>query len=241
MNKNSLSLKLLTFKESFIMGLVDWMPLSIGVRIRRILYKLILSKIGSNVNIQPYVQLVNPNCIELGNKVLIDRFARLKNAGRNSKLCIGDSVKINRGADIKVHTNGYFEIDESVIIGAYSCLSGLNIKIGKFTMLGPHTGIFANNHVFTNPFRHINEQGHTYKGITIEEDCWLGSGVKVVDGVTIGRGSIIGAGAVVTKSIPPYSIATGVPAKIVGNRQDIQKNGLGTFALSSSLNNLTDN
>uniref|UniRef100_A0ACD5GX85 DapH/DapD/GlmU-related protein n=1 Tax=Desertifilum tharense IPPAS B-1220 TaxID=1781255 RepID=A0ACD5GX85_9CYAN len=46
-------------------------------------------------------------------------------------------------------------------------------------------------------------QGATYKGITIEDDCWLGCGVKVLDGVTIGRGSVIGAGSVVTKNIPP--------------------------------------
>ena len=52
----------------------------------------------------------------------------------------------------------------------------------------------------------------------IEDDCWLGHGVTVLDGVTIGKGSVIGAGAVVTKNIPPYSVALGVPAKVVKSR-----------------------
>jgi acetyltransferase-like isoleucine patch superfamily enzyme len=52
----------------------------------------------------------------------------------------------------------------------------------------------------------------------IEDDCWLGSGVKVLDGVTIGKGSVIGAGSVVTKNIPPFSVAVGVPARVIKSR-----------------------
>ncbi|MEB3336520.1 MAG: DapH/DapD/GlmU-related protein [Leptolyngbyaceae bacterium] len=64
----------------------------------------------------------------------------------------------------------------------------------------------------------INEQGLIGLGVVIEDDCWLGCGAKVMDGITIGKGSVIGAGAVVTKSLPPYSIAVGVPARIIGKR-----------------------
>ena len=56
----------------------------------------------------------------------------------------------------------------------------------------------------------------------IEDDCWLGTGAKVLDGVRIGRGCVIGAGAVVTKDIPPYSIAVGVPAKVIGRRDSVK-------------------
>ena len=52
----------------------------------------------------------------------------------------------------------------------------------------------------------------------IEDDAWLGLGVIVLDGVTIGRGAVIGAGAVVTGDVPPYAIAVGVPARVVGSR-----------------------
>ncbi|MBA2748254.1 MAG: acyltransferase, partial [Tatlockia sp.] len=63
----------------------------------------------------------------------------------------------------------------------------------------------------------------TRQGVVIEDNCWLGYGVKVLDGVTIGEGSVIGAGAVVTKDIPPYSVAVGVPAKVVRSRQPVEK------------------
>ena len=89
-------------------------------------------------------------------------------------------------------------------------------------MIASHSGIYANNHNFADPNRPICQQGNSYKGIVIEEDSWLGSGVRVLDGVTIGRGSVVGSGAVVTKSLPPYSIAVGVPAKVIGRRGESQ-------------------
>ncbi|MGQ9872018.1 DapH/DapD/GlmU-related protein [Leptodesmis sp.] len=52
----------------------------------------------------------------------------------------------------------------------------------------------------------MNQQGHSYKGIVIEDDCWLGTGVRVLDGVTIGKGSIIGAGSVVIKDVPTEAV-----------------------------------
>lgn len=62
-------------------------------------------------------------------------------------------------------------------------------------------------------------QDVTRKGIVIEDDCWLGHGVIVLDRVIIGKGSVIGADSVVTSDIPPYSVAVGVPAKIIKDRQ----------------------
>jgi acetyltransferase-like isoleucine patch superfamily enzyme len=56
--------------------------------------------------------------------------------------------------------------------------------------------------------------------IVVEEDVWLGASVIILGGVTVGRGSVVGAGAVVTQDLPPYSIARGVPARVVGMRGD---------------------
>jgi acetyltransferase-like isoleucine patch superfamily enzyme len=58
------------------------------------------------------------------------------------------------------------------------------------------------------------DQGITAEGIRIEDNCWIGAGAVVLDGVTVGRGSCIGAGAVVSQSIPPHSLAVGVPARV---------------------------
>jgi acetyltransferase-like isoleucine patch superfamily enzyme len=93
-----------------------------------------------------------------------------------------------------------------------------NITIGRDTMIASHTGIYANNHGFADLNVPIALQEVSAKGIEIGEDCWIGSGVRILDGVSIGRGSVIGAGAVVTKDIPPYSIAVGVPAKVIARR-----------------------
>lgn len=232
-------------KEALILALFEGIPLPLGKVLRNLVYRSILGRIGNKVDIQVSVELINTDHIEIGNKVMISRYARLRNVGRDSKIIIGNGAKINRGADIKVHCggNGCVEIGENTIIGAYSCLSGLHIKIGNDCLIAPHVGIFANNHVFTDPHRKIREQKHTYKGIVIEEDCWLGSGVKVMDGVTIGKGSVIGAGAVVTKNIPPYSIAVGVPAKVVGKREDLSEQLTDNYPelLSANQNNLISN
>ena len=84
--------------------------------------------------------------------------------------------------------------------------------------------IVAVDHVYDDPQRPIREQGITAQGIVIEDDVWLGAGATVVDGVTIGRGSVIGAGAVVTTDMPPYSIAVGIPAKVVKDRRQLEQN-----------------
>jgi acetyltransferase-like isoleucine patch superfamily enzyme len=59
------------------------------------------------------------------------------------------------------------------------------------------------------------DQGITAQGIVIEDNCWIGAGAIVLDGVTIGRGACVGAGSVVTKSVPPHSLAVGSPARVI--------------------------
>ncbi|MEO1186848.1 MAG: DapH/DapD/GlmU-related protein, partial [Cyanobacteria bacterium J06636_27] len=72
--------------------------------------------------------------------------------------------------------------------------------------------------------------------IVIEDDCWLGHNVTVLDGVKIGKGSIIGAGSVVNQNIPPFSIAVGTPARIIRNRLDRQTSNLSTSIKSKMQN-----
>ena len=170
--------------------------------------------------------------IEIGNRVKFHRDVRIRCKGENSKIRLGDWVHIDRGVDIKMHqSNGEIEIGSHCYIGPYTCLSGNTIKIGNDCLIASHTGIYANNHVFADATRKIREQSNSYKGIVIEDDCWLGSGVRVLDGVKIGQGSVIGAGAVVTKDIPPYSIAVGVPAKVIAKRESHEKHSLETEVL----------
>jgi acetyltransferase-like isoleucine patch superfamily enzyme len=75
-------------------------------------------------------------------------------------------------------------------------------------------------HSFSDTHRPMREQSLTSKGdIVIEDDVWLGLHVCVMDGVTIGRGAVVGAGAVVTQEIPPYAVVGGVPARVIRFRE----------------------
>lgn len=92
------------------------------------------------------------------------------------------------------------------------------IKIGDDVMIANSTSIVTSDYIFNDKTKPIWKSGHVHAPVIIEDDVWIGMGVRILKGVTIGKGSIIGAGAVVTKDIPPYSIAVGVPAKVIKKR-----------------------
>ncbi|KAF4967986.1 hypothetical protein FSARC_4547 [Fusarium sarcochroum] len=95
------------------------------------------------------------------------------------------------------------------------------VIIGDRVQMGPNVNIYTAGHE-TSVLSRIKfiEFGHP---IRIEDDCWIGGNVVILPGVTIGRGCTVGAGAVVTKSLPPYSIALGAPAKVVKTIQTLEE------------------
>ncbi len=214
--------KLIRAKELLVTTCVDWIPvIGGGVFIRKLAYRLLFRKMGASVYIQNGAEFIGADKIEVGSESYIGRGASIVIRTPNSKVLIGAKVTLDKGAIVAPSgDNCCIEIDEHTYIGAYTCIGGPgNIKIGKYCLLAAHTGIVANDHIFSDPTEMIDKQGITCQGVVIEDNCWLGYGVKVLDGVTIGEGSVIGAGAVVTKDIPPYSVAVGVPAKVVRSRQ----------------------
>jgi galactoside O-acetyltransferase len=102
---------------------------------------------------------------------------------------------------------------------------GGRIEFGSHIAIGPYCVIRAADHGFSDPLIPIREQPHVGGVIVIEDDVWLGSHVVVTRNVRIGRGSVIGAHSVVTKDIPPYSVAVGVPARVIKSRHDGQVSG----------------
>lgn len=100
--------------------------------------------------------------------------------------------------------------------------------IGKKVLFGPHPTIITGDHRIdvlgkyiadvTVEEKFVNGENHYDQPVTIEDDVWCGANVTILKGVTIGRGSVVAAGAVVTKSFPPYSIIGGVPAKLLKMR-----------------------
>lgn len=126
---------------------------------------------------------------------------------------VGQEVNIQRGAHFG---NGWeIEIGDHSDIGLNCTVPG-NLKIGRDVMMGPEVMMMANNHQFSDLSRPMRLQGmNKYRAIVIEDDVWIGTRVIILPGVRIGRGAIVGAGAVVTKDVPPFAIVGGNPARII--------------------------
>jgi galactoside O-acetyltransferase len=226
MNQQQSFSKFKRLQEVLIFSLLGEIPtIAFGPKLRNLIYRLVFAQIGHSVYIQNGVEFINAACIEINNGVHIFKGVRIDARGhKNNRICLEKGVAIERNVDIGCLENTCIHIAQDTFIGPGVCISGPgNIKIGRRCLIAAHSGIFANSHTFANPSQYIADQGVTCQGIVIEDDCWLGHGVTVLDGITIGKGSVIGAGAVVNKDIPPFSIAVGVPAKVirkrVGNQQ----------------------
>ncbi|MBU0512444.1 MAG: acyltransferase [Chloroflexi bacterium] len=112
--------------------------------------------------------------------------------------------------------NAGIKIGRDCLIGEYNVIRGQGgVNIGDRVYTSPGTQIIAVNHIFDDPERPFIEQGITAQGIIIEDDVWLGSNVVVTDGVRVGKGAVIAAGAVVTEDVPSHTVVGGVPAKVI--------------------------
>lgn len=128
----------------------------------------------------------------------------------------------NCGYDINIERKARFtpdlEIGNRSGVGVKCELTG-PVKIGNDVMMGPEVIIYTISHKFDRTDISMMDQGSTEpSAVTIGNDVWIGRRAIIMPGIKIGDGCIIGAGAVVTKDIPPYSVAVGVPAKVVKSR-----------------------
>lgn len=91
------------------------------------------------------------------------------------------------------------------------------IRIGSNVLMGAYVQVIDHNHGIAKDLI-IREQRALIEHVIIEDDVWIGAGVKILSGVTVGRGAVIGANAVVTSDVPPYAVVGGVPAKVIKYR-----------------------
>lgn len=115
----------------------------------------------------------------------------------------------------------FIHVGDNVGIGEYAYLGGAGgLHIGDNTIIGQYFSCHPENHRYADETMLIREQGVTRKGIHIGNNCWIGSKVTVLDGVQIGNGCVVAAGAVVTSSFPDNSVIGGVPAKLIKMRNE---------------------
>jgi len=161
-------------------------------------------------------KLWNPK-LELGKNVRIDPRAFI---ARGGKINIDDDCVIRAGAML-LPSGGEISIGKNTSINQYTIINGQgNVTIGNKVLIAAFVSMYAANHKFEDPNIPIRDQGmYTKGGIKIEDDVWIGTHVVILDGVTIGKGSIVSAGSVVTQDIEPFSIVGGVPAKLIKYRK----------------------
>lgn len=141
------------------------------------------------------------------------QLSKFKSAGNDvylSSNCEFIEENISIGSDVYIGKNCCFQSDHGEII------------IGNHVMFGPNVHIHGGNHSFNKIGYYMKEchnKEHSSDGkVTICDDVWIGAGAIILKGVTIGQGSVIGAGSIVTKSIEPYTVYTGVPSQKIKNR-----------------------
>jgi acetyltransferase-like isoleucine patch superfamily enzyme len=142
----------------------------------------------------------------------------------------GGSIHLGRkvylAEEVKIRTyGGFVELCDGVAVNYQTILLGPGrITIGQGSLLGPHVIIAAGNHGYGGEIP-IQQQPYTGIGITVEEDVWICANACITDGVTLAKGTVVAAGAVVTKSTEPYSIVGGIPARVIGYRESRSSSG----------------
>ncbi|HWP91067.1 MAG TPA: acyltransferase [Thermodesulfobacteriota bacterium] len=150
-------------------------------------YRYLKRCVGKGTIVEPKTEIINSANVRIGNDCLLKEAIYIR-AGTEGKVIIGDRAAINGFCRLFGHGS---------------------IEIGEDTQIGPCCLITTTDHDY---------RGHletSFKPVVIGKGVWVGANVTILPGVEIGDYAVIGAGAVVTKSIPPRSIAVGVPAKVV--------------------------
>jgi acetyltransferase-like isoleucine patch superfamily enzyme len=162
-------------------------------------------------------RLANPHVVLRG-MVFLGRRVELHARPGHGRLEIGRWVHIGDGNAIRCH-EGSLRIGDKVVLGKDNTVNCyLDVEIGAATIVADWVYVTDFDHVTADVHVPIKDQGIVKSPVRIGPDCWIGVKVSVLRGTRVGRGSVLGAHAVVRGDVPPYSIAVGAPARVVRNR-----------------------
>jgi acetyltransferase-like isoleucine patch superfamily enzyme len=162
-------------------------------------------------------KLRNPHIITEG-FVFLGKNVTLEARRGYGRLILGRWVHIGSGNSIRCH-EGTMRIGDKCVFGKDNTVNGyLDIEFGAATIVADWVYVCDFDHVFSDVHVPIKDQGIVKTPVRIGPDVWLGTKVTVLRGITIGRGCVVAANAVVNKDLPPFSVAVGVPARVVRDR-----------------------
>ena len=149
----------------------------------------------------------------IGEDVTFDELVSIRSP---ELITIGDDVQFQRGV-IANPAGTYIDIGSHTHFAHYSVLYG-PLTIGTHCAVAAHVVFASIGHGYARTDIPMIEQPVMKKKIVLEDDVWIGANAVIIQGVTVGTGSIVGAGAVVTKDVPPYTVVGGTPASVIRSR-----------------------
>lgn len=192
--------------------------------IRNRLLRLSYKSIGNGAKISRKAIVYGASNISIGKNTAIFSNAVLSCSKWNQSkqglgiIQIGDNCDIQPYACVLAY-GGQIIIGDYCSINPFTILYGHGgLTIGNHVRIASNSTIIPGNHIYDDPHTPIMYQGISMKGIIIEDDVWIGSGVRILDGVTIKKGCVIGSGSVVSRSTEPFGVYVSNPAKRIRDR-----------------------
>jgi len=195
-------------------------PGALGIALRSIFFKMLFKKVGRGVTFGKNLTIRHPHKISIGDYSIIDENCLLDAKGfSNNGIEIGKGCFLGRNSILSCK-DGDIILEENVNIG-FNCeiFSGSTVKVGRNTLIAAYTYLISGDHAYDFIDKPITEQEGKSIGVEVGANCWLGAKSMVLDGVKIGNDCVIGAAAVVNNDISPFSIAVGIPARVIKSRK----------------------
>jgi acetyltransferase-like isoleucine patch superfamily enzyme len=205
--------------QGTILTLFGGLPTVFGSVLRGWTYRTVLAGMGQGCFIERDVRWQVPRQVLLGHRVMVGEGCFVDAHSLSSRIELRDDVWLSRGCYLIAGRDAEIVIERRAYIGHRCLFYGHGgIHVGRDVLLANDVQLVCGNHTFARRDIPIRSQPTVERPIVIGDDVWLGASAIVLGGVTVGNGSVVAAGAVVTRDLPPYSIARGVPAEIVGVR-----------------------
>ncbi len=206
-------------RYEILTSLLGPMPGALGYLLRAKTYRWLLRDLGRGSLFGRDLVLRSPGSISIGHHVMIDDHGVLDAKGSGSRIVLGNQILLGRNTILSCN-EAVIKMGDFLSIGPFCFFaSKSHIRIGSNVAIGSGTHLLAGGHRFDDSDTPVIRQPRISKGIVVEDGAWIGSGVTILDGVTIGRHSMVGAGSVVSHDVPPWAVVLGNPARVIRKRK----------------------